>query len=74
MTNLSVEQLERRIQDGETYLRVRAIPKDQRTESDQRALLRFKIAQRMYDINLELKPSPEEYLQMLRDQRAALDE
>jgi hypothetical protein len=64
-----IEILEKRIQDGETYLRVRAIPKDKRTDDDQRALLRFQIARRMYDLNLAKKPSAEEFLQILRDER-----
>jgi hypothetical protein len=64
---IQIEHLEKRIQDGETYLRVRAIPKESRTDSDQRALLRFQIARRMYDLNLDKKPSAEEFLQILRD-------
>jgi hypothetical protein len=63
-----IETLEKRIQDGEEYLRVRFIPKEERTDDEQRAFLRFKIARRMYDLNLELKPSAEEYLDILREQ------
>lgn len=66
MTKLTVKQLEERIADGETYLRVRAIPKESRTDDDQQALLRFQIARRMYDIGLDKKPSAEEYLDTLR--------
>lgn len=69
---IQIEYLEKRISDGETYLRVRAIPKESRTDDDQRALLRFQIARRMHDLNLDKKPSAEEYLQMIRDQRETL--
>ena len=67
LDNLTIEQLEKRIQDGETYLRVRAILKEYRTDDDQRTLLRFQIARRMYDIDLDKKPSAEEYLDILRE-------
>jgi hypothetical protein len=68
MTESMITFLENRIQDGEAYLRVRVIPKEKRTNDDQRALLRFKIAMRMNNLNLEREPTPEEYLLQLREQ------